>query len=160
MALGIFNSPLSRLGKYLATIHLDFKEWLLIIPSSPFMVTVRVFSKLKTSWKSVGFTNKVGKNSRYFVSVFNKTIIQLALVGYELSTVSYPTCTRGIWIANFLVAPSLCFKARLSAKPFSQERFTLSLVFKVRILELGNGLLLSWFSVRISLDKAWGFRKK
>ena len=86
------------------------------------MVTVRVYSKLKTSWKSVGFTNKVGKNSRYFVGVFNKTIIPLALVGYELSTVSYPTCTRGIWIANLLVAPTLCFKARLSAKPFSQER--------------------------------------
>ena len=44
------------------------------------MVTVRVYSELKTSWKSVGFTNKVGKNSRYFVGVFNKTIIPLALV--------------------------------------------------------------------------------
>ena len=30
------------------------------------------------------FTNKVGKNSRYFVGVFNKTIIPLALVGYEM----------------------------------------------------------------------------
>ena len=48
------------------------------------MVTVRVRSKLKTSWKSVGFTNKVGKNSRYFVGVFNKTIIPLALVGCEM----------------------------------------------------------------------------
>ena len=48
------------------------------------MVTVRVCSKLKTSWKSVVFTNKVGKNSRYFVGVFNKTIIPLALVGYEM----------------------------------------------------------------------------
>ena len=48
------------------------------------MVTVRVCSKLKTSWKSVGFTNKVGKNSRYFVGIFNKTIIPLALVGYEM----------------------------------------------------------------------------
>ena len=48
------------------------------------MVTVRVCSKLKTSWKSVGFTNKVGKNFRYFVGVFNKTIISLALVGYEM----------------------------------------------------------------------------
>jgi len=26
VAVGIFTSPLSRLGKYLATIHLDFKE--------------------------------------------------------------------------------------------------------------------------------------
>ena len=39
---------------------------------------------LKTSWKSVVFTSKVGKNSRYFVGVFNKTIIPLALVGYEM----------------------------------------------------------------------------
>ena len=30
------------------------------------------------------FTNKVGKNSRYFVGVFNRIIIPLALVGYEM----------------------------------------------------------------------------
>ena len=58
--------------------------------------------KIKTSWKSVVFTNKVGKNAPYFVGVSNKTIIPLALVGYEmiivnselgawLSTISYPT---------------------------------------------------------------------
>ena len=29
------------------------------------------------------FTNIVGQNSRYFVGVFNKTVIPLALVGYE-----------------------------------------------------------------------------
>ena len=41
--------------------------------------------KIKTSWKSVVFTNKVGKNSRYcFVGVFDKTIILLAFVGYEM----------------------------------------------------------------------------
>ena len=34
--------------------------------------------------KSVVFTNKVGKNSRYFVGVFNNTIIPLVLVGYEM----------------------------------------------------------------------------
>ena len=39
---------------------------------------------LKTNWKSVVFTNKVGRNSRYFVSVFDKTIIPFALVGYEM----------------------------------------------------------------------------
>ena len=44
------------------------------------MLTVRVCS----SWESVVFTNKVEKNSRYFVGVFNKTIIPLALVGYEM----------------------------------------------------------------------------
>ena len=54
------------------------------IPCSPNMVTVRVCSKLKTSSKSVVFTNNVGKNSRYFVGVFDKTIIPLALVGYEM----------------------------------------------------------------------------
>ena len=48
------------------------------------MVTVGVCSKLKTSGKSVVFTNKVGKNSRYFVGVFNKTIIPLALAGYVM----------------------------------------------------------------------------
>ena len=40
--------------------------------------------KIKTSWKSVVFTNEVGKNSRYFVGVFNKTITPHALVGYEM----------------------------------------------------------------------------
>ena len=61
------------------------------------MVTVRVCSKLKTSWKLVVFTDIVGKNSRYFVGVFNKTIIPLALVGYEMIIAnSYPTRTRGI----------------------------------------------------------------
>ena len=40
------------------------------------LVTVRV--------KSVVFTNKVGKNSPYFVGVFNKTMILLALVGFEI----------------------------------------------------------------------------
>ena len=34
--------------------------------------------------KSVVFTNKVGKNLRYFVGVFNNTIIPLVLVGYEM----------------------------------------------------------------------------
>ena len=48
------------------------------------MVTVRLCSKSKTSRKSVVFTNKVEKNSRYFVGVFNKTIILLALVRYEM----------------------------------------------------------------------------
>ena len=49
------------------------------------MLSKRVCSKLNTSWKSVVFTNKVGKNSRYcFVGVLDKTIILLALVGYEM----------------------------------------------------------------------------
>ena len=48
------------------------------------MVTVRVCSKLKTTENRLFLTNKVGKNSRYFVGVFNKTIIPLVLVGYEM----------------------------------------------------------------------------
>ena len=39
----------------------------------------------------------VGKNSRYFVGVFNTTIIPLALVGYVMIIAnSYPTRARGI----------------------------------------------------------------
>ena len=49
------------------------------------MVTVRICSKLKTSWKSVVFTNKVGKNSPYFVGVLIKQLFHsAALVGYEM----------------------------------------------------------------------------
>ena len=60
--------------------------------------------KIKNKLKIGCFSNKVGKNSRYFVGVFIKTIIPLALVGYEmiiandraaLSIISYLThCTR------------------------------------------------------------------
>ena len=71
------------------------------------MVTVCFCSKLKTSWKSVVFTNKVGKNSLIFVGVFNKTIIPLALVLYEkIIANSYPTRTRGI-IVNYYLAGCL-----------------------------------------------------
>ena len=40
--------------------------------------------KIKNNMKIGWFTNKVGKNSRYFVGVFNRIIIPLALVGYEM----------------------------------------------------------------------------
>ena len=61
------------------------------------MVTIRVCLKLKISRKSVVFPNKVGKNSRHFVAVFNKTIIPLVLVGYEMIIAnSHPTGTCGI----------------------------------------------------------------
>ena len=40
--------------------------------------------KIKNKLKIGYFSNKVGKNSQYFVGVFNKTIIPLALVGYEM----------------------------------------------------------------------------
>ena len=76
-----------------------------VIPCSPNVVTVCVCSKLNTSWKSVVFTNKVGKNSWYFVDVFNKTIITLTLVGHEpvphwLPTIPCPMHTHGIIIVN------------------------------------------------------------
>ena len=75
-------------------------------------VTVCVCYKLKTSWKSgVFFTNNVGTNSRYFVGVFNKTIILLVLACWIWndhsklgathlvgSTISYPTRTRRITV--------------------------------------------------------------
>ena len=65
-------------------------------PCSPNMVIVRVCSKLKQAEKLVVFANKVGKNSRYFVGVFKKTISLLALVGYEMIIAnSYPMCTCG-----------------------------------------------------------------
>ena len=39
--------------------------------------------KIKNKLK-IGCLYKVGRNSRYFVGVFNKTIIPLALVGYDM----------------------------------------------------------------------------
>ena len=67
------------------------------------MVTVRVCSKLKTSWKSVVFTNKVGENSRYYVAVFNKTIIPLALVVYATRLFGYlPSHIQSTLVELFL----------------------------------------------------------
>ena len=40
--------------------------------------------KINNKLKIGCFTNKVGTNSRYFVGVFNNTIIPLALVRYEM----------------------------------------------------------------------------
>ena len=55
--------------------------------------------KIKNKLKIVDFTNKVVKNSQYFVSAFKKTFIPLALVGYEmLIAKSYPTPARGITV--------------------------------------------------------------
>ena len=41
---------------------------------------LKMKNKMEIGW----FTNKVGKNSQYFVGVFNRIIIQLALVGYDM----------------------------------------------------------------------------
>ena len=93
---------------------------LAIILCSPNMSTVRVCSKLKTRWKSVVFTNKVGKNFRYFRGVFNKTVIPLALVGYEIIIANHClTHTRGI-IASYKL---LCqFEYMLNHVPYSVLR--------------------------------------
>ena len=41
---------------------------------------LKIKDKMKIGW----FTNKVGKISQYFVGVFNRIIIPLALVGYDM----------------------------------------------------------------------------
>ena len=94
------------------------------------MATVRVCSKLKTGWKSVIFTNKVGKNSRYFVGVFNKTIIALALLENEMIIAySYPTRTRGIIVKYYSQSDSIIanhgyFKVLLASPLWKYNVFT------------------------------------
>ena len=67
------------------------------------MVTVRVCSKLKTSWKSVVFTNKIAENSQYYVAVFNKTVIPLALVEYATHLFGYlPSHIQSALVELFL----------------------------------------------------------
>ena len=41
---------------------------------------LKIKNKMKVAW----FTNKVGKISQYFVGVFNRIIIPLALGGYKM----------------------------------------------------------------------------
>ena len=41
---------------------------------------LKIKNKMKVGW----LTNKVGKISRYFVGVFNRIVIPLTLVGYEM----------------------------------------------------------------------------
>ena len=63
------------------------------------------------------FTNQVGKNSQYFVSILNKMIIPLAFVGYEMIIAnSYnPTCTCGIIVNNKLIPVAQSLKYNTSA---------------------------------------------
>ena len=96
------------------------------------MVTVHVCSKLETNWKSIVFTNKVGKNSRYFVGVFNKTIIPFALVGYKMIIantalrallaiiVLYPTHTRGMFV-KYRKIPKISPSKYKPPKPVTQK---------------------------------------
>ena len=84
--------------------------------------------KLKTSWKSVVFIDKVGKNSRYFVGVFNKTIIPFALIGYEMITGNlYPTRTRGIIVQYTNVLLTQCGVKMAEYWPSSFMRFCSSM---------------------------------
>ena len=48
--------------------------------------------KTKNKLKKVLFANKVGKNAPYFVGVFNKTIIPLMLVVYEMIIATSALC--------------------------------------------------------------------
>ena len=82
------------------TVERDFPLWprenqkapffarsLTLVPRSLLLnrtETLATQAKLKLSSKSVVFTNKVAKNSRYFLDGLNKTIIPLACVGYEM----------------------------------------------------------------------------
>ena len=76
------------------------------------MVTARICSKLKTSRVGknsryfVGIFNKtiIGKNSRYFVGIFNKAIIPLVLIGYEIIIANSVLCTSATYhhISNAL----------------------------------------------------------
>ena len=69
------------------------------------MVTARICSKLKTSRVGknsryfVGIFNEtiIGTNSQYFVGIFNKTTIPLALVGYEMIIANSVLCTSAIY---------------------------------------------------------------
>ena len=54
--------------------------------------------KIKNKLKGC-FTNKVGKNSRYFVGVLNKTVIPLALLGYEM----IPVIANSVLHASFAI---------------------------------------------------------
>ena len=78
-----------------------------ILPCFPNMVTVRVCSKLKTNWKSIVFTNKVGKNSRYFMGVFNKTVFPLALVRYIWDDYSQLGAKRPVCYLTSGIQPAL-----------------------------------------------------
>ena len=111
------------------------------------MVTVRVCSKLKTSRKLVVFTDIVGKNSRYFVGVFNKTIIPLARVGDKMIiaktnsalraslaiTISYPMRTRGI-IANYAALFVLKIEKLLMNDKITVSKTTIAIRFVLSFL--------------------------
>ena len=62
--------------------------------------------KIKNKLKIGFFTNKVGKNCRYFVGVFNKTIILLVLVGYEVIIANSTLRTLVEYLLNIVLPPT------------------------------------------------------
>ena len=63
--------------------------------------------KIKNKLKIGCFTNKVEKNSRYFVGIFNKTIIPLALFGYEMIIANW-VLTRLVGYNHLISNAHLC----------------------------------------------------
>ena len=123
------------------------------------MVTVRIRSKLKTSWKSVVSTNIVGKNSRYFVDVFNKTIIPLRatrLVGFHPSHIQHFNA-GGIIIIVLLKTPT---KYREFLPTLLVKTTDFQLVFNIKQMRtvtiFGEHSIMAqipwWLSSRIALS--------
>ena len=96
------------------------------------MATVRACSKLKISWKSVVFTNKVGKNTRYFVGVFNEN-------NYS---------TRACWIWDDY--SQLISNATLGARDFSSAVSGFCQVFIVTCASRWPTFVLFFLAVKIS----------
>ena len=87
--------------------------------------------KLISSWKSVVLTNKVGKNCRYFVGVFNKTIIPIALVGDEMViSNSYPMRTRGIIVKYYIESE----RAKPYVNNINNKLYLLPLAIRITVI--------------------------
>ena len=108
------------------------------------MVTVCICSKLKTSWKLIVFTNKVRKNSWYFEGIFYKTIIPLALFGYEMIVAnSHPTHKCGIIVNWYGIALHMGYKP----EPHWYKGGALSIVPSIYLSPCSNYYTVSVFFV-------------
>ena len=99
------------------------------------------------------FTNQVGKNSQYFVSILNKMIIPLAFVGYEMIIAnSYnPTCSCGIIVNNKLIPVAQSLKYNTSAL---KVKFFFLYSFLLRLcLEWLNTSSYCWLTVLFMLRR-------
>ena len=80
---------------------------------------------LKKSWKSVVFKSKVGKNFWFLVVIFNKTIIPLALVGYEMIIAnSYPAHSWNSCKLLYMWTPRNDVSLRAKTSLFSHVNFS------------------------------------